>query len=485
MAARWRGRTTAWALACLLLVSGTAADQRRQLGAASTGDGSDGTLALVPTREVMYGHDVFYQMPTDPIGTVAFFHGCGGDFWPPSSKCPASTCRGLPEEIAHTKQALARGYAVIAISSADRTPGSMCFSWSADADDVASILHQFTSDMGLASLPLYVVGVSSGGAFALKIPRPLTVNGVVAEAIGVNSGDWSMEDARPSYPPTVFLDMLKDQVYEKKLYPSYFSDRSPFLTPDLSAKVVQGLKDIGMASEDGLLLKDPRYTKGWQAKLQEAVPELASTNDLVPDAGQASSGGWPASAGACRADGAAPRRGQGGARISESMNVADAEYLTASLVWLESRGKLNMNDVLSQYQIFGPESELTADRLPAGAKPAVAGPQAPQWSPPPPVRPPPPVASPPPPVAVPIASPPVLAAAPVPASAAAVPGSPTPVPAPAPKQQIAKLPPGADQVSTATVSPPGSAALPATSLLTAAAAVLVPVLLKRFYLQQA
>ena len=43
-----------------------------------------------------------------------------------SSAC----CRhaGLPEEVSHTKQALARGYAVLAIDSRDRRWDSRCYS---------------------------------------------------------------------------------------------------------------------------------------------------------------------------------------------------------------------------------------------------------------------------------------------------------------------------------------------------------------------
>lgn len=62
-----------------------------------TGDGSDGDLALIPIQMVMYDHDVFYQIPDNPIGTVGLFHGCchgGGDFWVPTTDCPATICRG-------------------------------------------------------------------------------------------------------------------------------------------------------------------------------------------------------------------------------------------------------------------------------------------------------------------------------------------------------------------------------------------------------
>jgi hypothetical protein len=54
------------------------------------------------------------------------------------ASCPAqsrilcwSLPAGLPEEVAHTKQCLARGYAVLAVASKDRTK-LMCFSSAGD-----------------------------------------------------------------------------------------------------------------------------------------------------------------------------------------------------------------------------------------------------------------------------------------------------------------------------------------------------------------
>lgn len=53
-----------------------------------------------------------WQVPPSPRGTLFVAHGCthaAHDWWPPSPACPH--CLGLPEEVAQTQQALARGYA--------------------------------------------------------------------------------------------------------------------------------------------------------------------------------------------------------------------------------------------------------------------------------------------------------------------------------------------------------------------------------------
>ena len=52
------------------------------------------------------------QVPENPRATVLLIHGCahsGYNYWPQSEAC--SECRGLPEEMSHTIQALRRGYA--------------------------------------------------------------------------------------------------------------------------------------------------------------------------------------------------------------------------------------------------------------------------------------------------------------------------------------------------------------------------------------
>ena len=71
---------------------------------------------MIPTIRQMRGrrgeHEVLWQVPPSPRGTLFIAHGCSHaahDWWPASPACPY--CLGLPEEMAQTQQALARGYA--------------------------------------------------------------------------------------------------------------------------------------------------------------------------------------------------------------------------------------------------------------------------------------------------------------------------------------------------------------------------------------
>lgn len=98
----------------------------------------------------------------------------------------------MPEGLSITKQALARGYAVIAINSADRstTPGGRCWrwagraasgeaagqrggerfrperapspcrSWKSDAVAVRDLVESFRRNVGLLDRPLFLTGCS-------------------------------------------------------------------------------------------------------------------------------------------------------------------------------------------------------------------------------------------------------------------------------------------------------------------------------------
>ena len=60
---------------------------------------------------------------------------------PPTPIMPPHTWpAGLPNAVAKTKQALARGYAVVAVSSRDRSKSGRCFSMETDGPAVAEVV---------------------------------------------------------------------------------------------------------------------------------------------------------------------------------------------------------------------------------------------------------------------------------------------------------------------------------------------------------
>ena len=67
-------------------------------------------------------HTYWELPPENATGVLFAAHGCnhqGSDFWPPSEQCPE--CLGLPEELLVRSTALRRGYALIAVSSYNRS----------------------------------------------------------------------------------------------------------------------------------------------------------------------------------------------------------------------------------------------------------------------------------------------------------------------------------------------------------------------------
>lgn len=101
---------------------------------------------------------------------------------------------GLPEEVAHTKQALARGYAVLAVSSLDRV--MKCWNWWSDNIGVASILSDFKEEFvrfrwvlvfspcSLINVCCWLVGRHRSAVWwVLRIAGALGVTGVWAPAM--------------------------------------------------------------------------------------------------------------------------------------------------------------------------------------------------------------------------------------------------------------------------------------------------------------
>jgi hypothetical protein len=71
--------------------------------------------------------------------------------------------------------------------------------------------------------------------------------------------------------PQVSLCVLCLQSPVRQLVPSYFSDRSPVISPRQSAAIVAGLQEIGMVDAKGWLLADPE-----ENKLVQRVSKAAS-----------------------------------------------------------------------------------------------------------------------------------------------------------------------------------------------------------------
>lgn len=189
-------------------------------------------------------------------GTLFVAHGCSHaatDFWPQSRSCPR--CIGLPEEVNITARGLARGYAVVAVSSADREVHK-CWDGSVgddgapspDTRNVLRVLATLAEREDLLGLPVYALGASSGGAFVLQLAAhapgaAVSLAGICSQVMAlppsmlIESLDLAAAAARnaaerpangtdrrlagsagnrssaaaPPYPPVLFVHMPLDQ----------------------------------------------------------------------------------------------------------------------------------------------------------------------------------------------------------------------------------------------------------------------------------
>ncbi|BAF08279.1 uncharacterized protein [Oryza sativa Japonica Group] len=248
------------------------------------------------------GNEVLWQLPpptTPPRAAVFVAPGCtirATDFFDASPGCPR--CAGLPEERRFTREALRRGYAVLAVSSR-----AEC--WSLDTGDggelaaVESIIEWWVKERHpnqLAGLPLVGIGASSGGYFLSALAARVRFSSV---AIMIAEGVFAtMEEIPARYPPALFVQMPKDgerarevaasmgklrgsRVSVREIQCGEFAVSAQFLAariPGLTLAVADGLVDVlrrkGFVDEKGFLKNDGRSTP-WKKAAEEAkiLPE--------------------------------------------------------------------------------------------------------------------------------------------------------------------------------------------------------------------
>lgn len=344
----------------------------------------DTNAGLKPGQFKSQGRTHYYQLPTgEAKGTLVVLPGCarwGPGFWPYDVK-GCTTCAGLTEDVAHTKQALSRGYAIFVPWPIDRAfPGQYCWSAKDDGPTLPKIISEFLEQNKLAKKPVYAMGASSGGSVTLKLQAllesarmPFKLSGVIA-LVSTNLDVKDFAPRQKHHPPIAWISMsypkeikqAQTNVAEYKKYapaamvtagvkpvtPTYFSDRHPQITPTQSSEIVAGLKSIKLLGADGIFLVYLKKEKGWTTKLYKAVPWLKKSPvyALAPFKKSA---------------------------ILQAMNVAQAghehvcDYMTAAMMWLESGGKGNFEDLAKRYQVVKP-SKLTMARYTGEPMPAEA-----------------------------------------------------------------------------------------------------------------
>lgn len=149
-----------------------------------------------------------FQLPkTRPQGVLFVAHGCSHsatDWWPKSASCPK--CIGLPVETSIVRKGLDHNYAILAISSYNRS--HKC--WSIfDVSIVLQIIKSFyeknfSSDF---SIPLHLFGASSGGSFVGSLSQSRSLQPSVSSVCV----QISTVRGKTNSPPTLFVLMAKDK----------------------------------------------------------------------------------------------------------------------------------------------------------------------------------------------------------------------------------------------------------------------------------
>ena len=170
----------------------------------------------VGTHELVDHVEIVWELPASTPSALLFLaHGCNHgaiDFWPHDAKCPE--CIGLPEEVRLVKAALLAGFAVIAISSADRLH-RRCWDFQQDGPRVVQVLTAFRRQHALEAAPLVALGASSGGAFVLQLPQILPCACIVSQIMAVpdrtlHGGPRRRGMCGACQPPTLFVHMPRD-----------------------------------------------------------------------------------------------------------------------------------------------------------------------------------------------------------------------------------------------------------------------------------
>ncbi|KAL4575538.1 hypothetical protein LXL04_022385 [Taraxacum kok-saghyz] len=249
-----------------------------------------------PTVDIMNSTEVIWQIPDSPKSVLFLAHGCNGraaNFWDQSPNC--NHCIGLPEERLIVREALARKFAVIAVSSKGR-----CWSLMKETLVVKRIIKSWVQKQNLENLPLVALGASSGGYFVSMLANKMKFSSI---AVMIAEGVYDRIDITHHYPPTIFVHMPKDKVRKKMidvnleilkregvdvaeiecmelpLTPSFLAERIPGFGLKISVELFNLFKEKGFVNKDGYLINDGRALR-WKEAVSERKIQLANEEEL-------------------------------------------------------------------------------------------------------------------------------------------------------------------------------------------------------------
>ena len=360
-----------------------ATSTRMYLQADTTTDSTTG-----PVFSKLNGMNFAYQMPPQDIqvtGLLILFHGCkhsGSDSWPESEACPF--CLGLPENMRIVKIALARGYAVVAPDSFNRK--LRCWSTSVGprrgnidgilvpkiVNTIISLeprLNNYITHSGGNPLPIYVLGASNGGAFALLMPHFMEIHGVVSQIRTINP-DWLVLSDGRRYPPTAFVHMPRDgdtatkvqenlaalraqgtpaeaiEILPRPVTADWLMSQSPeTFSREVAESIIDALQLNGIIHADGYLVNNPRKDESWRADI-DALGLLA-----------------PQSPFRCKSCSALPQL----LNLAYAKHEISADGMVEVFEWLENGGHFPDDDRVEYFAVGDSDSSSISNSNRSGA----------------------------------------------------------------------------------------------------------------------
>jgi hypothetical protein len=255
-------------------------------------------------QESIDGIQVLWTAPISnkpPCGILLVCHGCshsGTDFF--QCEDDEQGCLGLPEELAVVQIALDHfNLVVVALSSQHRE--HKCWSTEQDGPRAAKVLSEFSTRFSVdkkEQIPIFAFGASSGGFFvsqlgsAMMEQQGLVLDGFLSQIsaktspvevectvyITMNRDTKTDENARDIVGNNDEKNAKKKHIRlpPLSLSPTYFSDRIPSISQEVSSHIYTALLENGYLDQDTkFLIQDPRGSQ-WRSLVG---PLLTSSQD--------------------------------------------------------------------------------------------------------------------------------------------------------------------------------------------------------------
>ncbi|CAM6128271.1 unnamed protein product [Calypogeia fissa] len=237
-----------------------------------------------PTYEMLYGHDVVWQIPPEPKAVLYMAHGRAMEamqFFDPGSNC--EQCYGMPEPRVAVLESLQRQYAVISVTGFEE-----------DWQVLSTIVKEWMAHHSLDRLPVVAWGHSQGTATIMALTQGLSIRAIVFMC---GLGIFDVATPR-TFPPTFFAYMPRDalvprlnythmiegrmaelkaqgvqvsnsQCWPKPISPLSFTQRIRCMSEEKSQMIYAAMEAAGWLDSRGYLMKDP-YSENLESVLVEA-----------------------------------------------------------------------------------------------------------------------------------------------------------------------------------------------------------------------